>query len=71
MSSTTGADLGMLKGGVLILCKVVGSKFVLGLALRKAVPRGANPSTQSAEKFIQSSRLALLPPLCFARTANW
>ena len=39
------ADLGMLKGrgrgGGVILCRAVGSNFVLRLALRKAVHRGA------------------------------
>jgi len=29
-----------VEGGVLILCRAVGSNFVLGLALRKAVYRG-------------------------------
>ena len=40
------ADLGMLKGrgrggGGGIMCRAVGSNFVLRLALRKAVHRGA------------------------------
>ena len=29
-----------VEGGVLILCRAVGSNFVLGLALRKTVDRG-------------------------------
>jgi len=34
-----GADLEMLKGGVLIVCRAVGSNFVVALALLKAVYR--------------------------------
>jgi len=40
-STCMGADLGMLKGGGgLILCRAIGSNFVLRLTLRKAVHRG-------------------------------
>ena len=36
----SGADLEMLKGGVLIVCRAVGSNFVVALAVPMAVHRG-------------------------------
>ena len=58
-----------VEGGVLVLCRAIGSNFVLGLALRKAVIEA-----RSAENFfhLQYSVVWIGSHTTgFARTANW